>query len=63
MGYNDFAKKIIQTKEIRATAHNDTVLKQFRKLKGFRRVFTRFDKLDSIFRGFIVFVLIVVAIK
>ena len=35
----------------------------FRKLKGFRRVFTRFDKLDSIFRGFIVFVLIVMAIK
>ena len=29
----------------------------FRRLKGFRRVFSRFDKLDVIFLGFIVFVL------
>ena len=35
----------------------------FRKLKGFRRVFTRFDKLDTVFMGFIVFTLIVMAIK
>jgi len=35
----------------------------FRKLKGFRRVFTRFDKLDAVFMGFIVFTLIVMAIK
>ena len=35
----------------------------FRKLKGFRRVFTRFDKLDIIFMGFIVFALIVMAIN
>ena len=35
----------------------------FRRLKGFRRVFTRFDKLDAVFRGFIVFTLIVMAIK
>ena len=35
----------------------------FRKLKGFRRVFTRFDKLDIVFMGFIVFTLIVMAIK
>ena len=30
----------------------------FRRLKGFRRVFTRYDKLDVIFRGFILFALI-----
>ena len=35
----------------------------FRKLKGFRRVFTRFDKLDIVFMGFIVFTMIVMAIK
>ena len=35
----------------------------FRRLKGFRRIFTRFDKLDSMFIGFIVFALIVIAIK
>ena len=25
----------------------------FRKLKGFRRIFTRFEKLDIMFRGFL----------
>ena len=34
----------------------------FRRLKGFRRIFSRFDKLDVIFLGFIVFVLIVEAL-
>jgi transposase len=31
----------------------------FRRLKGFRRIFTRFDKLDVMFIGFIIFALIV----
>lgn len=35
----------------------------FRRLKGFRRIFTRFDKLDVMFIGFVVFALIVIAIK
>ena len=30
----------------------------FRRLKGYRRVFSRFDKLDVIFMGFIAFALI-----
>ena len=30
----------------------------FRRLKGFRRIFSRFDKLDSVFRFFIHFALI-----
>ena len=30
----------------------------FRRLKGFRRIFSRFDKLDVVFRGFLVFALI-----
>ena len=34
----------------------------FRRLKGFRRVFTRFDKLDAVFMGFVVFTLIVMAL-
>ena len=33
----------------------------FRRLKGFRRIFSRFEKLDVIFLGFLVFVLIVEA--
>lgn len=35
----------------------------FRRLKGFRRIFTRYDKLDVMFFGFIVFALIVEALK
>ena len=35
----------------------------FRRLKGFRRVFSRFDTLDVMFYGFIHFALIVDAIR
>ena len=35
----------------------------FRRLKGFRRVFTRYDKLDVMFLAFIVFALIVETLK
>ena len=35
----------------------------FRRLKGYRRVFSRFDKLDVLFTGFIVFTLIVEALR
>ena len=35
----------------------------FRRLKGFRRIFSRFEKLDAIFLGFIVFALIVEALR
>ena len=31
----------------------------FRRLKGFRRIFSRFEKLDVMFVGFILFALIV----
>ena len=35
----------------------------FRRLKGFRRVFSRFEKLDVIFIGFILFSLIIKALR
>lgn len=35
----------------------------FRRLKGFRRIATRYDKLDVMFLAFIVFALIVMALK
>lgn len=35
----------------------------FRRLKGFRRIFSRFDKLDVMFTAFIQFALIVDALK
>ena len=34
----------------------------FRRLKGYRRIFSRFEKLDVIYLGFVVFVLIVDAL-
>jgi len=35
----------------------------FRRIKGFRRVFVRFDKLDVMFMGFVIFALIVEALR
>ena len=35
----------------------------FRRLKGFRRIFSRFDKLDVMFTGFIHFALITEALR
>jgi len=35
----------------------------FRRLRGFRRVFSRFEKLDVMFLGFIVFALIIDALR
>jgi transposase len=35
----------------------------FRRLKSYRRVFSRFDKLDALFAGFVVFALIVEALR
>ena len=35
----------------------------FRRLKGFRRIFSRFEKLDVVFLAFIDFVLIVEALR
>ena len=35
----------------------------FRRLKAYRRVFSRFDKLDVMFAGFVLFALIVEALR
>jgi transposase len=35
----------------------------FRRLKGFRRIFSRFEKLDVLFRAFLNFALIVEALR
>jgi len=35
----------------------------FRRLKGFRRIFSRFDKLDEMFIAFIQFALIIDALR
>lgn len=37
--------------------------RRFRRLKGYRRIFTRFDKLDVWFAGFILFALIIEALR
>lgn len=41
----------------------NAVERLFRRLKGFRRVLIRYDKLDIMFRSFIVFALIVEALR
>ena len=35
----------------------------FRRLKGYRRIFSRFEKLDALFLGFILFALIADALR
>jgi len=44
-------------------AKRNEVERLFRRLKGFRRVFSRFDKLDVIFMAFIHFALIFEALR
>ncbi len=35
----------------------------FRRLKGFRRIFSRFDKLDVMFMGFLCFALVIEGLR
>ncbi len=44
-------------------AKRNEVERLFRRLKGFRRIFSRFDKLDVMFMAFIHFALIVEALR
>jgi transposase len=46
-----------------AYRHRNEIERLFRRLKGYRRVFCRFDKLDVLFTGFIVLALIVEALR
>jgi transposase len=41
----------------------DEIERLFRRLKGFRRIFCRFEKLDVIYRGFLLFALITDALR
>jgi hypothetical protein len=43
--------------------HSNEIERLFRRLKGFRRIFSRFDKLDLAFLGFLHFALIVEALR
>ena len=42
----------------RLYARRNEVERLFRRLKGFRRIFTRYDKLDVIFSAYVCFALI-----
>jgi len=46
-----------------AYRRRNEVERLFRRLKAYRRVFCRFDKLDALFAGFIVFALIIEALR
>jgi transposase len=44
-------------------AKRNEVERLFRRLKGFRRIFSRFDKLDVMFTAFIHFALVIEALR
>ena len=44
--------------ELEVYKRRNEIERLFRRLKGFRRIFSRFEKLDALFLGFIHFVLI-----
>ena len=44
-------------------ARRNEIERLFRRLKGYRRIFSRFEKLDQIFLGFLAFVFIVEALR
>lgn len=46
-----------------AYRRRNEVERLFRRLKGFRRVFSRYDKLDVLFAAFVLFALIVDALR
>ena len=46
-----------------AYRHRNEIERLFRRLKSYRRVFSRFDKLDILFTGFIVLALIFEALR
>ena len=47
----------------RYTKRRNEIERLFRRLKGFRRIFSRFDKLDALFLGFVLFALIYDAVR
>ena len=47
----------------RAYRRRNQIERLFRRLKAYRRIFCRFDKLDVLFAGFIVFALIIEALR
>ena len=46
-----------------STRNANEIERLFRRLKGFRRIFTRFEKLDLVFLAFLQFALIVEALR
>jgi hypothetical protein len=47
----------------RGRARRSEIERLFRRLKGFRLIFSRFDKLDVVFLAFLNFALIVEALR
>lgn len=49
--------------DTKAYKRRNEVERLFRRLKGYRRLFTRYDKLDVLYMGFIVFAIIYEALR
>ena len=47
----------------RSTRNANEIERLFRRLKGYRRIFSRFEKLDVLFLAFLNFALIVKALR
>ena len=58
----DFGHNVEQHRHERCRRRNE-IDRLFRRLKGFRRIFSRFDKLDLVFLAFLHFALIVEALR
>jgi transposase len=46
-----------------AYRHRNEIERLFRRLKGYRRIFCRYDKLDALFMGFILLALMAEALR
>ncbi len=47
-----------ETRQLAMYRRRNEVERLFRRLKGYRRIFSRFEKLDAMFLGFLCFVLV-----
>ncbi len=62
-GFNGYWLQQTTDDRINGTDVPSSIERLFRRLKGFRRIFSRFEKLDLLFLGFLTFALIVEALR
>ena len=63
LAYDLYAHKPLEQYDRAMYRRRNEIERLFRRLKGFRRVFSRFDKLDVMLAAFVLFALIVDALR